>query len=683
MDKKTYSILMPPPNLTGEPHAGHTIQHLIMDALARFKRMQGFDTRFQPGVDHAGIQFEGTLNKLLEKEDLSKQKLGREKWMERAFKFKDEVYKSFHTTWQAMGISADWDKELFTLDPKVQQAVLEQFKKFFEDDLLYKGAYIVQWCPKDQTAIESEEMEYQEKTEKLYFVKYKTQDSDEYITVATARPETIFADVAIATYPNHPQFASLVGKTVVNPLTNNPIPVIEDDRVDIEFGTGALKITPGHDPLDYAIGKNYGLPILHSVDKTGKMTDLTGELAGLKVSEARDKAAQKLEELGALEKTEDYTHSVPVCERCKAVIEPLVSEEWFVRMKPLADKAIQGLGEINFVPSNFSGVIKDWLENIHDWSISRSLWWGHRIPVWYCSKCNPNHEVGKTKDMVISLEEPGKTCQSCSEKHWVQDEKILDTWFSSGLWPLATLGWPEETEDFKKYYPFDFEISAPEIKFLWIARMIMLGLYHTDQVPFKNMFFTGTLRDLNGQKFSKSLGNGLYPLPFIDTWGVDAYRMAIYTFTAPARDGRAGKQTLDERCKNFRNFSTKLKNLHRFIYELKPTSLDAIASLQHDDDKLILEQLNKTVSEVTKHLDGFNLHLATDELYNFVWHSLADIYVEKSKSRRAEAQPCLESVFETSLKLLYPFMPFTVEELWNKIYPDQPIQETSWPKANS
>jgi valyl-tRNA synthetase len=459
-DKKPYSLLMPPPNLTGEPHMGHAMQHSILDAIARFKRMQGFDVLLMPGVDHAGIQFEGTFNKKLDKEGLSKQKLGRDEWMKRAWQFRDEVYESFHGTWSVFGMSADWSREVFTLEDRVKRAVLEEFKTYWEQDLLYKGAYIVQWCPKCGTAIEDVEMEYEERKEKLYYINYVIEGLDEIITIATARPETIAADVAIAIYPNHPKFGHLVGKLAINPFTQTQIPIIEDKRVEKDFGTGALKITPGHDILDYQIGKDNGLPILHVVGKDGRITELDPQLQGLKVEEARLKAAEILEQQGLIAKIEDYTHSVPLCERSKNPVEPLISEEWFVKMKPLADKALQHLSEIKFVPSNYHKITQDWLEDIHDWCISRSQWWGHRIPVWYCGKCNPHHQVGKDKDMVISLDEPGKSCQTCSEKHWAQDEQVLDTWFSSGLWPMATLGWPEETPELERYYPWSFELTA-------------------------------------------------------------------------------------------------------------------------------------------------------------------------------------------------------------------------------
>jgi valyl-tRNA synthetase len=675
--KPSYSLLMPPPNVTGALHLGHAMEHSIMDAIARFKRMQGFDVLLLPGVDHAGIQFEGTLNKLLEKEGTSKQKLGREEWLKRAWAFKEQSYNSVAATWRVMGLSADWSREVFTLDEKVQKAVLTEFQTFFNDDLLYKGAYIVQWCPKDQTAIEAVEMEYEERKEKLYFIKYRV--GEEYITIATARPETIAADVAIAIYPNHPQYAQFIGKTAENPFTKALIPIIEDSRVEKDFGTGALKITPGHDLLDYEIGKDHKLPILHVVGKDGRITDLDPNLEGLKIQEAREKAAQALGEL--IEKTEEYTHSVPVCERCKTTIEPLISEEWFVKMAPLAEKALKRINEVNFMPKNYQKILSDWIKDVHDWCISRPLWWGYRIPVWYCSKCNPNQEIGKDKDMVISFEEPGKSCQRCSEKHWVQDEKLLDTWFSSGLWPMATLGWPDITPEFKKYFPYDFETSAGEIKYLWIARMIMLSLYLTDQIPFKNMFFHGMLRDLQGRKFSKSLGNGIDPNELRSQWGTDATRMALLTYSAPGRDGRANKQTMDERAKNFRNFSTKLTNIYKFIVELKPEDSKTEIDKENKDDQWILEELEKTASAVTKNLESYNLHLATEAIYEFIWHKLADVYIEKSKTRRTEAQPTLEYVFKTSLELLHPFMPFITEELWQKLpHQEKSIMQAPWPK---
>ena len=683
--KKPYSLLMPPPNLTGELHLGHAMQHAILDAIARFKRLQGYDVLLLPGVDHAGIQFEGTLNKLLAKEGLSKEKLGREKWLRRAWKFKEEVYKSFRDTWTVLGISADWSREVFTLGPKVEKAVFEQFKTFWDQSLLYKGAYIVQWCPKCGTAIEDIEMEYEERKEKLYFVKYKIKNSDkEYITVATARPETIFADVGIAIHPNHPKYKKYIGQTALNPLTKTVLPIFEDKRVERDFGTGALKITPGHDPLDYEIGKDNNLEILHAIDKTGKMTVLAGDLNGLSVNQAREKVVETLSTPGALEETEDYTHSVPVCERCKTRIEPLISEEWFVKMDPIAKKALMGIGKIHFAPKNYKRILSDWIKNIHDWSISRSLWWGHRIPVWYCQNCNPNHEVGKDKDMIVSLNLPKKSCQTCGKKNWQQDEQVLDTWFSSGLWPLSTLGWPTKTKEAQRYFPWSFEITSPQIKYLWIARMIILSIWHTGKVPFKNMFFHGELRDLQGRRFSKSLGNGIDPKDLVEVWGTDATRGALYTYSAPGRDGKTSRSVMDNRCKNFRNFANKIKNITKFVIDLKPKGSEIkISGIElsstHKDDKWIIRELEKTTQEITINIEKFRLHLAIDRLYNFVWHKFADIYIERSKKRRREAQPCLEYVLDCSLRLLHPFMPFITEQLWKATGKKGSIMLSKWP----
>lgn len=702
--KPSYALLIPPPNLNGELHLGHAMQHAILDCLARFKRLQGLDVLLLPGVDHAGIQFEGTFNKKLQKDGIRKEELGREEWLRQARQFRDEVYESFHNTWTVMGLSADWEKEVYTLEPKVQKAVFEEFKTFWEQDLLYKDAYIVQWCPNCGTAIEDVEMEYEEKKEKLYYIKYRIENANEVITLATARPETIYADTGIAIYRKHPKFSKFIGQMALNPLNGNKLPIFEDKRVDKNFGSGALKITPGHDPLDFEIGKDHNLPILHVIDKTGIMTHLAEELEGLTIADARQKTAQKLEELGAIEKIEDYTHSVPICERCKTTIEPLISEEWFVKMAPLRDKALKHISKINFAPKSYLKLLSSWIKNIHDWCISRSLWWGIRIPVWYCSKCNPNHQVGKDKDMVVSQEEPNKNCQTCGEKHWEQDPQIFDTWFSSGLWPLATLGWPDQTLELKRYYPWDFEITAPEIKYLWIARMIILGLWFKNQIPFKNMFFHGMLRDLQGRKFSKSSGNGIDPPDLIKNWGTDATRMMLYSYSAPGRDGRLNKQIADERCKNFRNFATKIKNITKFIIDLTPSvrgdseershesTADSLLAVEdareiprrqdpeHPDDIWILTELEKTAKSITKNLDSFNLHLATDVLYDFIWHKLADVYIEKTKARRVEAQPTLEHVLEQSLILLHPFMPFLTEELWlQKLCKKESIMRASWP----
>ena len=714
-EKEKYSLLIPPPNLTGELHLGHAMQHSILDAVARFKRLQGFDVLLLPGVDHAGIQFEATFDKFLAKKNLSKRKLGREKWLEEAFKFKDEVYKSVSSTWRFMGLSADWKREVFTLDEGPKLAVFEQFKTYYDKGLIYKGPYIVQWCPKCNTAIEDVEMEYEERKEKLYYLKYGP------LTLATVRPETKFGDTAMAVHPDDKRYQDYIGKEfeIETLAGRKKMKVVADSAVDPEFGTGVIKVTPGHDFADYEIGRRHNLPILQAINKEGRLTELAGKYAGMKVLEAREKMIPELKQKGILLKQENYVHNVAVCERCKSTVEPLISEEWFVKVNDLAKGAISviNLDKIKFLPKNYKKILVEWLKNIHDWCISRSLWWGHRIPVWYPSTHSMNSgsstrsaRSGRVEEMKVSLESPGEG--------WVQDEQVLDTWFSSGLWPLSTLGWsvgtgpvsrfppvsappqsgvradrnPSTTATraenlmFKRYFPWDFEISAPEIKYLWIARMIMISQYFTGQIPFKTMFFHGMLRDLLGRKFSKSLGNGIDPVYLIDKWGVDATRMALYTYSIPGRDGRVSREILDERGKNFRNFATKIRNITHFVIDLKPDSnsevsrqtrpitLDVMKSGRQEntsevsiaDDKWILDELSKTIRTVTKHLENLELHLAVEEIYEFVWHKFADRYIEESKSNRVKVQPTLEHVLKQVLILLHPFMPFLTEELYQK-----------------
>ena len=678
-DKPAFSILMPPPNLTGSLHLGHVMQHAIMDTIARYKRMQGHDVLLQPGVDHAGLQFQGTLDKKLSKEGINPKALSREEYLKHAWQFKDENYASVKETFRQTGISADWSRELFTLDDQARQAVFHEFKTYYDQGLIYKGPYMVNWCSKCGTAIEDVETEYEERTEKLYYVNYQvveSQSSDSpigKITVATVRPESIFADTGIAIHLNHLEYKKFAGKFALNPLTNEALPIFEDDRVEVGFGTGALKVTPGHDALDYEIGKDHHLPIRQVIGKDGRMTDKAQELAGVKVAEAKEQVVKKLTELNVIAKIEDYTHQVPVCERCKTTIEPLISEEWFVKMTDLAQKAVQAIqaNQINFLPDNYNQILINWLENIHDWTISRSQIWGHQIPVWY-----------KDGQQQVSLDTPGEG--------WEQDPQVLDTWFSSGLWPMSTLGWPNNTIELKRYYPWSLEVTAPEIKFLWIARMIMLGLWFKDQVPFTTMFFHGTMRDLKGQKFSKSLGNGIDPIRLFESWGVDATRMTLISYSIPGRDGRASNQTIDERAKNYRNFATKLWNIARFILSPQPENAElnntAKSATPNEQDQAIVDQLNTTIAKVGRHLDNYELHLAAETLYEFIWNDFANTYLEQIKNRRPEAQPTLEYVLDSILRLLHPFMPFVTEEInqqWSQMRPSREFTSlmiSPWPK---
>ena len=679
-----FSLLIPPPNLTGELHLGHAMQHAILDAVARFKRLLGFDVLLLPGVDHAGIQFESTFDKELSKKGLSKEKLGREKWLEKAWEFKSEIYKSVSSTWRFMGLSADWNREVFTLDEGPQKAVFAQFKTYYDAGLIYKGPYIVQWCPKDKTAIEDAELEYEERKEKLYFLKYGP------LTLATVRPETKFGDTAMAVNPKDKRYKDYVGKEFEIETLNGKrkMKVIADSEVDPDFGTGVIKVTPGHDFADYEIGKRHNLPIINVIDKSGRLTNVAGKYAGMKVEEARKAMIPDLREKGILVKEEEYVHNVAVCERCKSVVEPIISEEWFVKVGDMAKAAVKVIeeGKINFLPKNYAKILSDWLSNIHDWCISRSLWWGHRIPVWYPSNLRQNSgsstrsaRWGQVAELKVSLESPGEG--------WVQDEQVLDTWFSSGLWPLSTLGWGDQSQSGKlkwkelsKYFPWDFEISAPEIKYLWIARMIMISNYLVGEIPFKTMFFHGMLRDLLGRKFSKSLGNGIEPQYLIDKWGVDATRMALYTYSIPGRDGRVSREILDERGKNFRNFATKIRNIAKFVLEVKPENSHRAGSTKHADDTWIRNELGRLINRVTNNLNRLELHLAVEEIYNFVWHKFADKYIEDSKSRRPEAQPTLEHVLRSVVILLHPFMPFLTQEIYQKFYsPKKSIMMENWP----
>jgi valyl-tRNA synthetase len=685
---------MPPPNVTGELHMGHAMQHTIMDILARAKRMQGFDVLLQPGVDHAGILFQGTLEKKLSKEKrVTRQRLGREKFLEECWKFKEETYNSISKTFRFMGISADWSREKFTLSPEMTNSVYTAFEKLWSEGLIYKGKYIVQWCPRCSTAIEDVETEYQEREDKLYYVKYFfADDKNNFITIATTRPETMFADVAVAVNPTDERFKNLIGKKVILPLANREIPIIADEEVDKDFGTGALKITPAHDLLDYEIGARNNLEKLQVINKQGKLTELAGEFQGLKSLEAREKVVEKLEKEKYLEKIEDYVHSVAVCERCKTTVEPIISEEWFVKTKPLAKEAIKAIkkNEINFHPSRYGEILTNWLENIRDWCISRSLWWGHRMPVYYCQDCLKDDN---TKGIIVSKTKP-KKCPVCGSKDLKQEEQVLDTWFSSWLWPISTLGWPEKTEEFKKYFPANFEISAPEIKYLWIARMIMSAKKFTGKIPFKNMFFHGTMRDLKGRKFSKSLGNGFEPMEMIEKWGTDSLRATLTSYSVAARDIWVSKNTMDERCKNFRNFNNKIWNASKFVLmnlencrhpmPLNPEALDA-----YKDDQKILKHLNNLIKETTSDIENFKFHRALEKLYESFWHNFCDEYIEAAKDRlgnndeksKTAAQKTLYYCLKTYLKLLHPFLPFITEEIWEKIpFVEKNITVSDWPK---
>src|SRR3989338_8576054 len=689
-----YAIIMPPPNANGALHIGHALFVTLEDIMIRYARMRGRKTLWLPGTDHAGFETQVVFEKKLEKEGRSRFQMTREEFYKEVWDFVQDYKQQTEDGIRRLGASTDWSRNMFTLDPRIIQIVYETFEQMYRDGLIYRGNRICNWCVKHQTGLADLETEHEERTDPLYYIKYGP------LTLATVRTETKFGDTALAVNPKDKRYREYVGKEfeIETLAGKRKMKVIADDVVDPKFGTGVIKVTPGHDFNDYEIGKRHNLPILQVINKSGRLTELAGKYAGMKLEEARQAMIPELRERGILVKEEDYVHNVAVCERCKSVVEPLISDEWFLKVSELADGAVKVIddGKIKFLPKNYAKILKDWLLNIHDWCISRSLWWGHRIPVWYRVTEVQRDNGTKSIEVKVSLDSPGAG--------WVQDEQVLDTWFSSGLWPLSTLGWPFDLAQGKpsserasldpelaKYFPWDFEISAPEIKYLWIARMIMIANYFTGEVPFKTMFFHGMLRDLQGRKFSKSLGNGIDPMYLIAKWGVDATRMALYTYSIPGRDGRVSREILDERGKNFRNFATKIRNIARYTLELKPDSSVILSGSEESrdpsstthDDRWILDELEKVTKKVTNNLESLELHLAVDELYDFVWHKFADKYIEESKSERANAQPTLEYVLKQVLILLHPFMPFSTEEIYQKFeVKRKSIMLEEWPSAS-
>ena len=709
--KKPYSLIMPPPNLTGALHLGHIWQHTISDCVARFKRMQSFDVLWLPGVDHAGIQMQTTVERRLKKEkNLNRHQLGRQKFIEYIWQCKEEWYNQQKKQMRKIGESADWSREKFTLDPGPQEAVKEEFWQFFKVGKIYFGSYQVNWCPSCETALMDIETEHLDRLNKLYYLKYLAADkTGDFLTPATVRPETILADSAVAVNPADKRYAKWLGRSVLIPVINKPIPVIADKRVEPDFASGVLKITPAHSVVDYAIGNDHKLAGPMIITRQARL-DPSSELVpdfvkNEKVIPARLKLVNKLQELNLIDKVEDYNHSVQVCERCKTDIEPLISEEWFVKMNDLARKAVIAIkaGEVVFQPSNYKKISLNWLNNIKDWCVSRSLWWGHNIPIYYCQKCKdkwPKIYKSLQTDKTWAQENiPGAICskQVLSQCPFCQgkvemEEKVLDTWFSSGLWPLSTLGWPEKTKDLKKYYPTDLMTSASEIIFLWILRMIMLGLYFKKKVPFVKVFLHGTLRDQLGVKMSKSLGNGVDPNEMIDKYSADAVRFALAQMTYPGRDIKISKQALEDRIRASRNFSTKLWNISRFI--LKQTDsqslkVELIKSNLKLEDKWILTRLSQTVLEVTTDLERLRIGQASEKIYNFIWKELADWYLEiikfdllgKDKTRQAVVKTILLKILKQTLRLTHPFLPFISEEINFLIGNKKPLAISCWPKA--
>ena len=622
-DKEPFTIVIPPPNVTGNLHIGHALNNTLQDILIRFKRMQGYDALWLPGMDHAGIATQSRVEAKLREEGVSRHELGREKFLDVVWRWKDEYSKNIANQWRKMGLSLDYSRERFTLDEGLSEAVKEVFVKLYEKGLIYRGEYIINWDPVAKTALSDIEVIHKEVQGALYHIRYPLADGSGSVQVATTRPETMLGDTALAVHPDDERYQHLIGKEVVLPLTGRKIPVIADEYVDQEFGTGVVKITPAHDPNDFEVGNRHELPRILVMDESGKMNENAGKYQGMDRFDCRKQVVKDLENEGYLIRVEEHVHSVGHSERSGAVVEPYLSTQWFVAMKPLADRAIQAQkkGEgVRFVPERFEKIYFNWIENVRDWCISRQLWWGHRIPAWYCGQCS---------EMTVAREEP-KTCPHCGSDQLKQDEDVLDTWFSSGLWPFSTLGWPEETGDLKRYYPTDVLLTGYDIIYFWVARMIFLALEFTDDIPFKNVLFTGLVRDAEGRKMSKSLGNGIDPMEVIDQYGADAMRYMLSTGCTPGNDQRFRF----ERVEAARNFANKIWNASRFALmhlegvEKEDLSLTGPFSTA---DQWILHRLNETVRDVTRLLNRFDFGEAGRVLYNFIWDEFCDWYIEFAK----------------------------------------------------
>lgn len=681
-DKKPYTIVMPPPNITGQLHMGHALDSTLQDILIRWKRMQGYSTLWLPGEDHASIATEVRVEKSLLEKGIKKKEIGREKFLEAVWDWTDEYRARIRGQLEKMGASCDWTRESFTMDDKLNKAVREVFVRLYKKGLIYQGNRIINWCPRCQTALSDAEIEYKEMPGSFWHVKYTVKDSEEYVIIATTRPETMLGDTAVAVNPKDERYSHMVGKTLILPLIGKEIPIVADDYVDMEFGTGAVKITPAHDPNDFEVGKRHNLPQVVAIGEDGRMTELAGKYKGMDRYEAREAVVNDLKEQGYLVKVQEHTHNVGCHDRCGTVVEPLLSKQWFVSMKPLAEPAIEAVrnGETQFVPERFSKIFYNWMENIQDWCISRQLWWGHRIPVWYCQDCG---------EVIVQTEAPDK-CPKCGSHSLRRDNDVLDTWFSSALWPFSTLGWPDKTEDLKYFYPTDVLISSYDIIFFWIARMIFSGVEQMGEVPFKYVFIHGLVRDSQGRKMSKSLGNGIDPLDIVDQYGADALRFSLVTGNSPGNDMRF----YTERVEASRNFANKLWNASRFVLMNLDNSLiekykDQLDDLRNSADRWILSRINSVTREVTDNLDKFEIGIAVQKMYDFVWSELCDWYIELAKPRlysdnecdKAAAQATLLEVLKDSLKLLHPIMPFITEEIYGHITDGKElIIESRWPE---
>lgn len=676
--KKPYTIVIPPPNITGKLHMGHALDETLQDILIRYKRMEGYNCLWLPGTDHAAIATEVKIVEKLKQQGIEKKNLTREQFLEKAWEWKKEYGGTILNQLKKLGCSCDWSRERFTMDEGLSNAVKYVFIKLYEKGLIYKGKRMINWCPSCNTSISDAEVEFEEEPTHLWHIRYKVKDEDKYLIVATTRPETMLGDTGVAVHPEDERYKDLVGKKVILPIMNKEIPIVADDFVEKEFGTGAVKLTPAHDPNDYAASQRRNLEIIEVFDENWKMGNLVPEYKGLDIYEARKRIVEKLQEIGALVKIEDYTHNVGKCYRCHHTIEPKISEQWFVKMKPLAEPAIKAVkdGKTRFIPERFDKIYYNWMDNIQDWCISRQLWWGHRIPAYYCTKCN---------NIMVTESIPHK-CEKCGNTEFTQDEDTLDTWFSSALWPFSTLGWPEQTEDLKYFYPTSTLVTGYDIIFFWVARMIFSAIEHTGEVPFKDVFIHGIVRDSLGRKMSKSLGNGIDPLEIIEKYGTDALRFSLVLGISPGNDIRY----MPEKLESAANFANKLWNASKFVLgNLEEIDYDTMPQKSCYEDKWILSKLNKLIKETTINLNNYDLGVWTQKVYDFIWGEFCDWYIEMVKPRlydkenktREAAQYTLNKVLGDSLKLLHPIMPFITEEIYTKLYNnDESIMISSWPQ---
>ena len=676
--KKPYTIVIPPPNITGQLHLGHAMDETLQDTLIRWRRMQGYSALWLPGTDHASIATEAKIVEAMRKEGITKEEIGREKFLERAWAWKDQYGGRIVEQLKKLGSSCDWDRLRFTMDEGCNKAVNHVFKKLYDKGLIYRGERIINWCSHCKTSISDAEVVFEEKEGSFWHLRYPLSDGSGYIELATTRPETMLGDTAVAVHPDDERYKALVGKTVILPLVNKEIPIIADSYVEQDFGTGVVKITPAHDPNDFEVGLRHNLPVINVMDDGGVINENGGKYAGMPALEARKQIVKDLDEAGFLIKIEPIKHNVGTCYRCGTVVEPRVSTQWFVKMEPLAKPAIDAVkdGDIRFIPERMDKVYYNWMENIKDWCISRQLWWGHQIPAWYC-------ECGET---IVSETVP-TVCPKCGGTHLTRDADTLDTWFSSALWPFSTLGWPDNTEELKYFYPTNTLVTGYDIIFFWVARMIFSGLEHMGEVPFNTVFFHGLIRDAQGRKMSKSLGNGVDPLDVISVYGADALRFTLVTGNSPGNDLRFS----EEKVSASRNFANKIWNAARFILmNIEGKDIDcALPKKLYTSDKWILNRFNNVTAAVTENLEKFELGMAVSKLYDFIWDDFCDWYIELVKIRMNgadeesadSARRVLVWTMSNTLKLLHPFMPYITEEIWQTLPHDgEALIVAKWPE---